>query len=55
MRSVISVGVALTYLPTPQVVAVVQDTALAPEEKLTPSAHDTHVRSYVIEGGGLEN
>jgi len=43
------------YLPAPQVVAVVQVTAFAAVEKLTPATHDTQLRSYVIEGGGLEN
>jgi hypothetical protein len=36
-------------------VTAVQDVALFAVEKLVPATQDTQLRSYVMEGGGLEN
>jgi hypothetical protein len=55
LRSLFTFGATFSYFPAPQLVTAVQDVALLAVEKLVPRTHDTQVRSYVMEGGGLEN
>ena len=45
VRSVLTVGAAFWNLPAPQLVTALHVVALAAVEKLTPSVHETHVRS----------
>ena len=48
-RSLMSVGTAVTYVPSAQVLTTVQTEAVVVEEKFTPSVQEVQVRSFVAE------